>query len=294
MQDKIIDGKKIAAEIRAELKQKAEALRASGAATPGLALLLVGDDPASLAYVTSKDKACRELGYRSLIERMDGSVSEERVISKINEWNADPSIHGILVQLPLPKQVDENKVVLSISPAKDVDGFHPYSMGGLVIGLDSFMPCTPAGIFEMLKRSGIDASGRHVVVLGRSNIVGKPIANIMLQKRPFANATVTVCHTGTPDFAVYTRQADILIVAAGRAEIIKKEHVKEGVVVVDVGINRVEADNEKGYRLTGDVDFGDVLEKASRITPVPGGVGPMTIAMLMYNTYLSAAKAAAK
>ncbi|MCX6153211.1 MAG: bifunctional methylenetetrahydrofolate dehydrogenase/methenyltetrahydrofolate cyclohydrolase FolD [Candidatus Kapabacteria bacterium] len=284
----VIDGKAIAAEVRNEIKIKVSERIAAGKRTPGLAILLVGDDPASQSYVGGKGKACAELGVYSVIERRPENTSEEEVLSIINEWNRTPEIDGILVQLPLPKHIDENKVILSISPDKDVDGFHPQSFGRLVIGIPGFVPCTPAGIVELLVRSQIPLKGKHVVVLGRSNIVGKPIANLLYQKNPRANAVVTICHTAAPDFRVYTRQADILIAAAGVPLLIKADDVKEGVTVIDVGINRVDDPSaSKGYKIVGDVDYESVFPKAYAITPVPGGVGPMTIAMLLNNTLKS-------
>ena len=286
---KIIDGKVISAQIKEELKEKTAKLTAEKGIIPGLALLLVGEDPASKIYVSSKEKSCKEIGFNSIVRREPATISQDEVLSIINEWNNDPSIHGILVQLPLPKHIDEQKVILAISPAKDVDGFHPESFGRLVIGLPGFVSCTPAGIMELLIRSDISLKGKHVVVVGRSNIVGKPIANLLYQKNPHANAVVTICHTGASDLKQYTRQADVIIAAVGVPEIIKAEDVKDGVVIIDVGINRVEdATKEKGYRIVGDVDYEGVFPKASAITPVPGGVGPMTIAMLLSNTFKSA------
>ncbi len=285
----IIDGKQTAATIRMELKEKCAALAARGV-VPKIALLLVGEDPASMSYVGSKEKATKEIGMDSIVVRMPETAQEDKVLALINEWNADPSVHGILVQLPLPKQINEQRVIRAIDPAKDVDGFHPENFGRLVIGLPGFVSCTPAGIMELIKRYNIETKGKHVVVVGRSNIVGKPIANLLYQKTEGANAIVTICHTAAPDISVYTRQADILIAAMGVPEVIKAEHVKEGVTIIDVGVNRVEDPSRpKGSRLTGDVDFESVLPKAYAITPVPGGVGPMTIAMLMMNTYKSAA-----
>lgn len=286
---KLIDGKKIAAEIRADLKDKGEKLLNEKGVQPCIALLLVGDNPASKIYVRMKEKASKEIGFKSIILNKPEEITEEEVLKIVDDWNNDPSIHGILVQLPLPKQIDEQKVITSILPSKDVDGFHPENMGRLVLGLHGFLPCTPAGIVELIDRSIDSTKGKHVVVVGRSNIVGKPIANLMYQKNR-ANAIVTICHTGTDDIAKYTRQADILIAAMGVPEAIKADQVKDGVTVIDVGMNRVDdPGSEKGYRLCGDVDFDRVKEKAAAITPVPGGVGPMTIAMLMKNTYLSAA-----
>ena len=285
----IFDGKATSAQIRAELKEKTAKLKADTGIIPGLAVLLVGADPASQIYVNSKEKACKEIGFNSIIKRMPADSSEEDVLAVVEAWNNDPAIHGFIVQLPLPKHIDEDKVINAVSPDKDVDGFHPASLGRLVIGLPCFVSCTPAGIMELFKRYNIDMKGKHVVVLGRSNIVGKPIANLLYQKTPEANAVVTICHTGAKDFSVYTKQADILIAAVGVPDLIKAEHVKDGVVVIDVGINRVDdVTKPRGYRLTGDVDYEQVAPKASAITPVPGGVGPMTIAMLLSNTFKSA------
>lgn len=286
----LIDGKIVSTQIKNELKEKTERLFQDKGIIPGLALMLVGDDPASKIYVSSKEKACAEIGFKSIVKRVPANTPEFDILKQIDEWNEDHSIHGILVQAPLPKHIDSNKVIMQIRPDKDVDGFHPENMGRLVIGLPGFLSCTPAGIMELIKRYEIDTQGKHTVVLGRSNIVGKPISNLLYQKNKYANSIVTICHTGTKDFAYYTKQADILIAAMGVPELIKAEHVKEGVVIIDVGINRVEdPSNPKGYRLTGDVDFNSVYEKAQAITPVPGGVGPMTIAMLLQNTYFSAA-----
>lgn len=288
----IIDGKKVAADIRAELKVKIDKLKADGLQVPGLVAILVGDNPASQSYVNSKSKACIELGMYSRVDRLSADISENELLSLVEKYNNDPLIDGILVQLPLPKHIDENKIIDAISPEKDVDGFHPASVGNLVIGKDTFYPCTPAGIQELLKRYKIETSGKHVVIVGRSNIVGKPVANILLQKKDYANAIVTVCHSAAKDLSKYTLSADILIAAIGRANFITADMVNEGTVVIDVGINRVEdASAAKGYRIVGDVDFESVSKKASYITPVPGGVGPMTIAMLLQNTYESRIKA---
>ena len=255
--------------------------------------MLVGDDPASAVYVRSKERAAAEAGIRGRVVRLPSSATEEELLENVRTLNADDSVHGILVQLPLPPQIDEDRVIETISPHKDVDGLHPANMGRLMAGRPRFVPATPAGIREMLLRSGHSPEGRHVVVCGRSNIVGKPVANLLMQRGEGANATVTVCHTRTADLAEITRQADILIAAIGRPRAITAEMVSDGVVVVDVGINRVDApERKRGYRLVGDVDFGPVSEKAAAITPVPGGVGPMTIAMLLSNT-LDAARLAA-
>lgn len=284
----IIDGKKVSGEIKEELRLKTEKLIAEKGIKPGLAVLLVGEDPASQVYVNSKHKACQKLGYKSIVNKQPASISEEEVLEIVEKWNNDDSLHGILVQSPLPSHIDENNVILAIDPEKDVDGFHPVNVGKLVINLPGHVSCTPAGIVELLKRYKIETRGKHVVVVGRSNIVGKPITNLMYQKNDNANATVSICHSASGDISKYTKQADILIVAVGRPEMIKSDDIKDGVVIIDVGINRVDADNEKGYRLVGDVDYNDVISKVSAITPVPGGVGPMTIAMLLSNTYNSA------
>lgn len=288
--NKIIDGKKIANEIKEEIKENIRVLKEEKGIRPGLAILLIGNDPASESYVRSKERNSENLDFHFVMRREEESISEDEVLQIIEDWNNDDEIHGILVQLPLPKHIDENKVTMKIDPNKDVDGFHPVNLGKLVIGNDGLVPCTPAGIVELLYRSGIKTKGKHVVVLGRSNIVGKPIANLMYQKNEKANSIVTICHSAAEDVFQYTKQADILIIAIGKAQFIKKEHIKEGVTIIDVGINRIDADNEKGYRIVGDADFDDVKDKVAAITPVPGGVGPMTIAMLMNNTYKSASK----
>lgn len=286
---KIIDGKQIAADIRNELKENTETLIAQNGIRPGLAVLLVGEDPASQIYVKLKIKACEEIGYQSIARRLPENATEQEVLELVDKWNNDPAVHGILVQVPLPPQIDEIKVLLRISPSKDVDGFHPENLGRLMVGMPGFVSCTPAGVMELLKRSGTNLKGKHVVVVGRSNIVGKPVANLLYQKNPDANAVVTICHTGAEDISKYTRMADVLVMAVGRPRLIGADDVRDGVVVIDVGTNRIEDKTKKsGYRLVGDVDFDAVEPKASAITPVPGGVGPMTIAMLMRNTYLSA------
>jgi len=282
----LIDGKKIAAEIREELKQEIDKLIKEGKNVPGLVTILVGDNPASEIYVRNKGKACEEIGMRSKAEKRSSDISEQELLDLVDKYNNDPDYHGILVQLPLPKHIDEDKVIEKISPKKDVDGFHPISVGNLVIGKETFVSCTPAGIQELLVRYGIETKGQHVVVLGRSNIVGKPIANIMLQKKEGANSIVTICHSAAKNLADYTKQADILIAAIGQPNFVKADMVKDGVVVIDVGINRIpDASKPKGYRIVGDVDFEKVSQKASYITPVPGGVGLMTIAMLLKNTF---------
>ena len=278
----IIDGKAIARTIRSEVQEQVSNIVSRGLRTPGLNLLLVGDDPASNVYVRNKSKDCEQVGIRSVIVRMPADVSEEQVLELVEQWNADPNVDGILVQLPLPKHINEHRVLRTIDPDKDVDGFHPINAGKLLIGLDGFIPCTPAGVLEMLRRSNINPSGMHAVVVGRSNIVGKPLAMLLAQKREQGNATVTICHTGTKNLIEYTRTADLLIAAVGKAGAITKEHVREGTVVVDVGINRVVVDGVE--KLVGDVDFEAVAPLTSAITPVPGGVGPMTRAMLLTNT----------
>ena len=289
MAAEIIDGKKIAAEIRAELKTQVESFKARSGITPGLAVILVGEDPASQSYVAAKEKACSEIGIYSDDNRLPASTTQNELLALIARKNDDPRIHGILVQLPLPKYIDTDAVIAAISPAKDVDGFSPVSLGKMLIGLPTFLPCTPHGIVQMLARSGVKISGSHVVVVGRRNIVGKPVANLLLQKVKNGDATVTVCHSHTPNLADFTRQADILIAAIGRAGTITADMVKPGAVVIDVGVNRVEDPAApRGYRLKGDVEFDAVSKIASKITPVPGGVGPMTITMLLYNTVQSA------
>lgn len=282
----LIDGKKVAVDIRSELKDKIFQLKAEGKNVPGLVAIIVGEDPASQIYVASKGKACEEIGMRTKTEKLSADISEPELLSLIQSYNQNKDYHGILVQLPLPKHINEDKVIETISHKKDVDGFHPISVGNLVIGKDTFASCTPAGIQELLIRYKIETKGKHVVIVGRSNIVGKPIANIMLQKTEGANSIVTIVHSAAKDISYYTKQADILIAAIGKAEMIKAEMVKDGVAVIDVGINRIDDPTKaKGYRIVGDVDFENVSKKASFITPVPGGVGPMTIAMLLSNTY---------
>lgn len=288
MAAKIISGTEISKQIRLELKQEVAELKEKHNVVPGLATVLVGEDPASKVYVGQKEKTCNELGIYS--ERIDIPVdtSESDLLALIDKLNKNSGINGILVQLPLPRHIDEKKVLYAIDPAKDVDGFHPVNVGKLMIGAQCFLPCTPHGIQELLIRSGVETAGAEVVVVGRSNIVGKPIANMMIQKGKGADATVTVCHTRTKDMAAHTKRADILIVAAGRPKTVTGDMVKEGVVVIDVGVNRIGQTPQGKAILAGDVDFDSVKEKASAITPVPGGVGPMTIVMLMMNTVLAA------
>ena len=294
MTARIIDGKQVAADMRAELKGEVAKLKEAGI-VPGLAVVLVGEDPASKSYVTAKERACEELGIYSNDNRLPADTGQAELMALVDKLNKDPKINGILVQLPLPKHLDESEVLLAIDPAKDVDGFHPVNVGKMVVGEKAFLPCTPHGIIQLLVRSGVKIEGAEVVVVGRSNIVGKPIANMLIQKNDTGNATVTVCHTRTKNLAEHVRRADIVIAAAGRPNTVTADMVKEGAVVIDVGVNRVEdATKKRGYRLVGDVDFAAVSEKASLITPVPGGVGPMTITMLLFNTVASAKQAADK
>ena len=282
----LIDGKKIAAEIKEEIKNKIITLVNEGKNIPGLVTILVGDDPGSQIYVNNKGKACKEVGMRSVTEKLSADTSEQELLDLISSYNNNKDYHGILVQLPLPKHIDEDKIIEAVSPNKDVDGFHPINIGNLVLGKDTFVSCTPAGIQELLKRYNIETSGKHVVVLGRSNIVGKPIAILLMQKKRYANAVVTICHSAANDLGQFTRTADILIAAIGKPEFVKDDMVKEGVVVIDVGINRIKDDTHpNGSKVVGDVDFPNVSKKASYITPVPGGVGLITIAMLLKNTY---------
>ena len=293
MTAKIISGAAVAEQIRAELAENVKQLKQKGV-TPALVVVLVGEDPASVSYVTGKGKACQELGIHEETIKLPANTPEAELLKLIDKLNKDPKVHGILVQLPLPKQIDEKKVLNAILPEKDVDGFHPVNVGKLLIGEPNFLPCTPHGVQQLLVRSGNSPEGKHVVVCGRSNIVGKPVAAILMQKEKGANATVTIVHTGTKNMAAFTRQADILIAAMGRPNAITADMVKEGTVVIDVGVNRVDDPTKKsGFRLVGDVDFEAVKEKASFITPVPGGVGPMTITMLMVNTVTAAERDAA-
>jgi len=294
MAAQIIDGKQVAADMRAELKTEVASLKEKGI-VPGLAVVLVGEDPASKSYVTAKERACEEMGIYSDDNRLDADTSQKDLMALVEKLNSDPKINGILVQLPLPKGLDEAEVLLAIDPAKDVDGFHPMNVGKMVVGEKAFLPCTPHGVLQLLMRSGVKIEGAEAVIVGRSNIVGKPLANMLIQKNPTGNATVTVCHTRTRDLTYHTKRADIVIAAAGRPNTITADMVKDGVVVIDVGVNRVEdATKKRGYRLVGDVDFEAVKEKASLITPVPGGVGPMTITMLLFNTVESAKRAGSR
>ena len=285
MTARLIDGRLIAAEIKEEVRRGAAELKRARGITPGLAFILVGDDPASEVYVRSKGKACQEMGFSSVTERRPATFAERDLLGLISRFNADPAIHGILVQLPLPRQINEQRVIEAIDPRKDVDGFHPVNVGKLVLGLPCLRPCTPAGILELLARSGNDPGGKHAVVVGRSNIVGKPVFNMLMQKAPGANAAVTILHTGIRDIAPLLCQADIVVAAMGRPRSITGAMLKPGCVVIDVGMNRIpDPSTKSGTRLVGDVDFASALEVASAITPVPGGVGLMTIAMLMKNT----------
>ena len=285
----ILDGNKVSREMRSEMKRGVEELLSSHGLTPGLGVVLVGDDPASQVYVRNKEKACQSIGIYSREHKLPQDTSQEELLGLIASLNQDSKVHGILVQLPLPRHLDEGGVILGINPEKDVDGLHPVNVGRMMMGEPGFLSCTPHGVQQLLLRSGVEVSGKHVVVVGRSNLVGKPMAAILLQKKEGANATVTVCHTGTSDITQYTKGADILIVAAGNPEAITGDMVSEGVVVVDVGITRVDdPEAKKGYRLVGDVHYQSVSPKASALSPVPGGVGPMTITMLLHNTIVAA------
>jgi methylenetetrahydrofolate dehydrogenase (NADP+)/methenyltetrahydrofolate cyclohydrolase len=287
----IIDGKAVAKAIREKLKAEVAALRQKGI-VPGLGVVLVGEDPASKSYVTAKEKACEEIGIFSDDNRLPASTTQEQLLALIAKMNRDPRINGILVQLPQPKHIDESAVIMALSPEKDVDGFHPVNVGRMVIGEKAYLPCTPHGCIQLLLHSGVKIEGAHVVVVGRSNIVGRPVAILLSQKSPLGNATVTMCHTKTRDLGRYTRQADIVIAAAGRPNTVTADMIREGAVVIDVGVNRIEDKSKpNGFRLVGDVDFEGCRQKASMITPVPGGVGPMTITMLLHNTVESARRA---
>lgn len=288
MTAKIIDGKLIAAEVLGEARERVDGLRARGI-EPGLAVLLVGEDPASVSYVRGKMRDAKEVGMRSETIRMPAETTQVELLRLVNELNNDPGWHGVLVQLPLPSHIDERAIILALRPEKDVDGLHPVNVGRLFRGEPGFVSCTPAGVIQMLLRSGYDPAGKHVVVCGRSNLVGKPLVGLLMQKARGGNATVTVCHTATPDIAVHTRQADILVAVMGRPGTITAGMVREGAVVIDVGVNGIPDPTKKsGQRLVGDVEYDAVAEKAAAITPVPGGVGPMTRAMLMWNTVLAA------
>ena len=286
----IIDGKAIAQEVRSGVAEKVRALKEKGV-NPCLAVILVGQNPASVSYVTGKRKALAEAGMVDKSCDLPENTTEEELLALIDKLNKDDSVHGILVQLPLPKHINEDKVIMKIDPSKDVDGFDPVSVGNMVIGRPGFLPCTPHGIIVLLEKMGIETSGKHAVVIGRSNIVGKPVSLLLARKE--TNCTVTICHTGTKDIGAFTKDADIVVVASGHPHTLTKDMVKDGAVVIDVGVNRIpDATKKSGFRLIGDCDFDDIKEKASFITPVPGGVGPMTIAMLIYNTLESAERSA--
>jgi len=286
---KILDGKQLAATMRADIAKQVAELKTTKGITPGLGVILIGVDPASTSYVTAKEKACEEAGMYSEDLRVPAETTQAEALALVQKMNADPRIHGILVQLPLPKHIDEAAVINAIAPEKDVDGFTPINVGRMMIGETCFLPCTPNGVIQMLLSAGVETSGKHAVVIGRSNIVGKPVAHLLMRKAKGGNATVTVCHTGTKDLATFTKQADILVVAAGRPNTVTGEMIKPGAVVIDVGVNRIpDATKKNGFRLVGDVDFDSAAQVASLITPVPGGVGPMTITMLLSNTLESA------
>lgn len=288
---KILSGRDLADKMKQEYKKEIEQMKQQHNVVPGLAVILIGDNPASLSYVKLKEKACAEVGIVSHDHKFNTDYKEEELLKLIDDLNNNNNIHGILVQLPLPDHINEEKVLYAIDPGKDVDGFHPVNVGKMMIGGSCFLPCTPHGIQQLLVRNDIEIQGKHVVIIGRSNIVGKPLAMILIQKKPGANATVTLCHTRTKNIREITRTADILVAAVGRPHTVTKDMVKQGAVVIDVGVNRVEDKTRKrGYRLVGDVDFEEVSEKASAITPVPGGVGPMTISMLLHNTIQAAKK----
>ena len=284
---KLIDGKQLAQNLRGEIAAGVERLKAEKGVTPGLAVILVGDNPASVSYVTAKEKACAEAGMLSREIRLPAETTEADLVALVGELNDDPAIHGILVQLPVPKHISDKAVIDAIAPEKDVDGFTPVNVGRMMIGERCFLPCTPHGIIKLIEFSGMDLKGKHAVVIGRSNIVGKPVAALLSRKE--TNATVTLCHTGTPDIAKFTREADVVVVAAGRPNTLTGDMLKPGAVVIDVGVNRVpDATKPKGFRLVGDADFESCAKVAGAITPVPGGVGPMTITMLLWNTLESA------
>lgn len=288
MAARILDGKAISHDIRRELAEEVAALRARGI-VPGLGVVLVGDHPASRSYVTAKEKACAEIGMYSREMHLPASSGREAILEAVRSFNADRNIHGILVQLPLPDAAIEREILQAVDPDKDVDGFHPINVGRLALGLPAYWPCTPHGVLQMLKRSGIPIAGAHVVVIGRSNIVGRPLSILLSMKHALGNATVTLCHTASRSVAEHTRRADIVIAAAGRPHTVTVDMVRQGAVVIDVGVNRIEDPNHpRGYRLVGDADFEDLLPHVAAITPVPGGVGPMTIAMLLFNTVQAA------
>ena len=287
---KIIDGKQLAQNLRGEIAAGVAALKSEKGVTPGLAVILVGDNPASVSYVTAKEKACGEAGMLSREIRLPAETTEAELVKLVHDLNADPAIHGILVQLPVPKHIRDKAVIDAIAPEKDVDGFTPVNVGRMMIGEECFLPCTPHGIIKLIEFSGMDLRGKHAVVIGRSNIVGKPVAALLARKE--TNATVTLCHTGTPDVSKFTREADVVVVAAGRPSTLTGDMLRPGAVVIDVGVNRIpDATRPKGFRLVGDADFDSCSKVAGAITPVPGGVGPMTITMLLWNTLESARRA---
>lgn len=288
MHARLIDGKGIAAQVRAECADRVRALTSRGV-TPSLAVILVGDDPASAVYVRNKGRAAHKAGITDQTLRLPAETTEAELLERVRGFNADPAVHGILVQLPLPRHISAEQVILTVAPEKDVDCFHPENVGLVAAGRPRFLPCTPAGVRELLRREEVPTAGRHVVIVGRSDIVGRPLANMLLWKGATGDATVTVCHSRTPDLATHTRQADILVAAVGVPELIRGDMIREGAVVIDVGVNRVEDESRpRGYRLAGDVHFESACQRAAAITPVPGGVGPMTIAMLLSNTVSSA------
>lgn len=280
----LLNGKETAAAVKKEIAAKVDAITAAGERPPHLVAVLVGDNGASKTYVANKEKACAEVGFKSTLRTFPDTISEKELLDEIERLNADDDVDGFIIQLPLPRHIDENKVLNAVSPMKDVDGFHPFNVGRMTLGEDTFLPATPYGILLLLEHYGIETSGKHSVVLGRSNIVGRPVANLLSRKAYPGDCTVTMCHSRTKDIASYTRNADIIVAALGVPEFLKGDMVKEGAVVIDVGITRVPADNAKGYRIVGDVEFDTVAPKCSYITPVPGGVGPMTIISLMKNT----------
>ncbi len=289
----LIDGKKVSAEIKAEIAAEVEAMVARGEKRPHLAAILVGHDGGSETYVANKVKACGECGFKSTLIRFEDDITEDALLQAVDQLNDDPDVDGFIVQLPLPKHISEQKVIEAIDPNKDVDGFHPTNVGRMATGLEGFVSATPAGILDLFARYNIDTKGKHCVVLGRSNIVGRPMAELMMQKRTSGNCTVTVCHSATPNIPEITRTADIIIAALGSPKFVKADMVKDGAVVIDVGTTRVpDATRKSGFKLTGDVDFDNVAPKCSWITPVPGGVGPMTIVSLMKNTLLAAKRRA--
>lgn len=295
MSANIIDGKKLAADLRGEITARTSALKEKTGIVPGLAVILIGENPASVSYVTAKEKACTETGIASFPFRYPADITQDELIAKIKELNADERVHGILVQLPLPKGFSEKAVIDAIAPEKDVDGFTPINVGKMLIGDECFLPCTPHGIIKLIETTGMETSGKHVVVMGRSNIVGKPVAVLLARKGKNANATVTLCHTGTKNAADFTKTADIVVVATGVPGTLTGDMLKPGAVVIDVGVNRIpDATKPKGFSLCGDADFASCSEVASAITPVPGGVGPMTITMLLWNTVESAERTAKK